>query len=232
MDSIPPTQTQAEVDFLCRQLPQPGYDTVLDVCCGSGRHALLLAAKGYRVTGIDVNATVLEKAKTEPNNRVTFIEYDMREVGKLNGTFDAVLNLWQSFGHFDEATNADIIRQIAQKLNPKGRFILDIYFRAFFEKYQGERTVERNGIVITENKTMRGNRLNVRLDYPKGHDEFEWQLFSPDEISQLAGRSGLKCVLACSAFDETRIPSMDNPRMQLVFEKDDIGTKTQQGASS
>ncbi|MBI5033848.1 MAG: class I SAM-dependent methyltransferase [Chloroflexi bacterium] len=219
MDTIAPTQTQAEVEFLGRQLPQPQYSTVLDVCCGSGRHSRLLAAQGYRVTGIDVNVPSLEKARTESDNRVTFIEHDMRAIDKLSGPFDAVINLWQSFGHFDEATNADIIRQIAHKLNPKGRFVLDIYFRAFFEKYQGERTVERNGIVITENKTMHGNHLIVRLDYPNDYDEFEWQLFTPDEISQLAERFGLQGVVACSGYDETRTPSLNNPRMQLVFEK-------------
>ena len=51
LDTVSAAQTRVEVAFLSRQLPRPGYARVLDLFCGSGRHALPLAEQGYEVTG-------------------------------------------------------------------------------------------------------------------------------------------------------------------------------------
>ncbi len=56
-------RTEAEVAFLARQFPQPDYQTVLDVCCGPGRHAIPLSRSGYRVTGVDRDAASLAAAR-------------------------------------------------------------------------------------------------------------------------------------------------------------------------
>src|SRR5215208_5510811 len=122
-------QTELEIEFIARNLPQPSYQTLVDLCCGSGRHSNLLALHNYEVIGIDNNATALDQARKNSNGSVTYVEKDMRNFSDIDGKFDAVLNLWQSFGYFDEKTNQNILHQIAEKLNPKGRFILDIYHR-------------------------------------------------------------------------------------------------------
>lgn len=214
-------QTEFEVDFIARNLPQPSYQTLVDLCCGSGRHSNLLALRKYEVTGIDNHGTALAQARKSSNRSVTYVEKDMRNFSEIPGTFDAVLNLWQSFGYFDEETNRNILRQIAEKLNSKGRFILDIYHRDFFSKNQGERQFEKDGISITETKLMIGNRLTVTLVYGALNrtDIFDWQLNTPEEIIELLKISGLKCVLACTGFDEKQTPSDRSPRVQYVFEK-------------
>jgi SAM-dependent methyltransferase len=48
-----PSETARELDSVARCLPQPEFHTIFDVCCGPGRYALPLAARGYRVTGVD-----------------------------------------------------------------------------------------------------------------------------------------------------------------------------------
>src|SRR5437868_10696271 len=49
LQPIQTVQTEREIAFVARQIPQPAYETVLDLCCGYGRHARLLAERGYRV---------------------------------------------------------------------------------------------------------------------------------------------------------------------------------------
>jgi len=221
LETIQPTQMETEVQFIARQLPLSRYKNILDLCCGEGRHAGLLAQKGYEVTGIDRDADALNRAEKISGAKVRYVEMDMRYLSDLLGSFDAVVNLWQSFGYFDEATNLDVLKQISQKLTPHGRLILDIYHRNFFEHYQGIRAIERNGIVITEKKFMTGNRLTVELDYGLScqPDKFEWQLYTPDEICSLASELGLRCLLVCTGFNEKKPATPKNPRMQLVFEK-------------
>jgi hypothetical protein len=51
-------------------------------------------------------------------------------------------------------------------------------------------------------------------------DVFSWQLFTPEELTKLAGSVGLLPFLACTDFDETISPSAEHARMQLVFERD------------
>lgn len=218
LSSMPPEQTAREIAFLARNLFQPAYATVLDLCCGMGRHARALSQLGYHVTGVDTNPYALEEAR-RADARTRYVLGDMRTPDALGETFDAVLILWQSFGNFDEATNESNVRRIAAVLNPRGRFVLDIYNRYFYDARQGELTLERAGRTIHEKKWLDGNRLHVTLDYGNVRDAFEWQIFYPDEIAALAARFGLREVLRCTNFDEAQLPKPEVPRMQFIFEK-------------
>lgn len=56
--------TQKEVNFLIKNLPIKKNQKILDLCCGHGRHALILAKKGFRVVGLDYSAYQIKAAKT------------------------------------------------------------------------------------------------------------------------------------------------------------------------
>lgn len=135
--------------------------------------------------------------------------------------FDAVVCLWQSFGYFDAATNTDILRQINAKLVSGGRFVLDIYNREFFEDCLGIREFVTDGVTVTEQKMMVDGRLTVRLSYDDRDtvDVFEWQLYTPNEIREVAREVGFRCLVSCSEYDEDRLPTSATPRMQFVFER-------------
>jgi SAM-dependent methyltransferase len=221
---IAPAQTAAEVAFIARLMPLPAYADVLDLCCGSGRHALPLAERGYHVTGVDRTAPALAEARHEAERRglpARFIQADMADLGVVPGPFSAALNLWQSFGYGDAAANAAILRAVRERLASRGRFLLDIYHRGFFAARQGEQRFTQGGHEITETKAMDGDRLTVTLDYGPDApaDRFDWQVFTPDEIGALAVASGFRMVLACAGFDERQAPSAEVPRMQLLFER-------------
>jgi ubiquinone/menaquinone biosynthesis C-methylase UbiE len=79
---IQASQTEAEVAFLARNLPQPRYQTILDLCCGAGRHTSRLAAMGYQLTGVDSNPNALEQAKARSDLGVIYILHDMRQIGQ------------------------------------------------------------------------------------------------------------------------------------------------------
>lgn len=221
LDTIDPAQTAAEITFLTRHLPQPTYQRLLDICCGSGRHTNLLAQQGYHLTGIDINQQALTHAQTNAPPNTHYHHLDMRHLHTLPGPYDAILCLWQSFGYFDPATNEAILAQISQQLRPHGRFILDIYHRHFFEQHQGTYQYQRNGRPYTDTKHVQNGRLTVHLDYgpTAPPDHFEWQLYTPTEITTLAAPHHLHPLLTCTNFDQTQPPSADLPRMQLIFEK-------------
>jgi SAM-dependent methyltransferase len=219
--TIPSAQTAKEVEFLRRQLPNPPFVKLLDVCCGEGRHSIPLTRCGYQVTGIDTNQTALDAARSNAPAGANFVASDMRDLSKLPDTFDAVICMWQSFGYFDESTNRDVLGQMAAVLRPGGRLVLDINHRGFFDKHIGQRTIEKKGIAIAETSSVRAKRQTVLLkDVSTGaEDLFNWQLFTPDELEELANSVGLAMHLACTGFDETLAASQNSPRMQMVFQR-------------
>jgi SAM-dependent methyltransferase len=214
-------QTAREVDFLCRQLPRDRVSSVLDLCCGFGRHAARLADRGYTVAGVDRDPEVVRTAREThlvPNLR--FAELDMTRLEALPDRFDAIICMWQSFGYHDAGTNRRIVEQIAGTLRPGGRFVLDVYNRAFFEPRQGTRTTTQQGVEITTTQALAGDRLTVELVYGNedGGDVFDWQVFTPETLRSVVEPLGFRTVACCTGFDERHEPSADVPRMQLIFE--------------
>ena len=63
---------------------------------------------------------------------------DLRELDPLPGGYDAVINMWASFGYFDAAENERVLGSFARRLRHHGRLVLDVYNRAFFEARAAE----------------------------------------------------------------------------------------------
>src|SRR5260370_23634169 len=121
-----PAQTRREVDFLLRPLrPAPGA-RILDVPCGYGRHAAALARRGFEVVGVDLSRAMIAEARRRfaVRPRLTFVRRDMRKIA-YRGEFDAVINLYTSFGYFTPAQNRAVLRRLAWALRPGGTLLVD-----------------------------------------------------------------------------------------------------------
>ncbi|MEF2967974.1 methyltransferase domain-containing protein [Paenibacillus sp. M1] len=115
-----------EVRRMMTWLDLPPGAKVLDLCCGMGRHSMALAEAGYEVTGVDLSEVLLGEArKNDPAGRVRWLKADMRKL-PLDGGFDAVVNLFSSFGYFErDEEHVKVLREIYRMLKPGGRFIID-----------------------------------------------------------------------------------------------------------
>lgn len=72
-------QTGREVDWIQSVAPPATFPRVLDLCCGLGRHAGMLASRGYDVVGVDRDLAVIEQAKTA-HQHVQLVTGDMRRI--------------------------------------------------------------------------------------------------------------------------------------------------------
>jgi len=215
---IDEARTIREREFICRCAPLADFRKILDVCCGTGRHARALSNLGYSVTGIDRDTDAIAKAR-ELGGGPNYIVADIRDYQPAPETFDAAIVMGQSFGHFDAGTNRDILRRLVHGIRNRGRVILDLWNPEFFKAHQGERELETSKGVVRETKRVTGDRLFVQLDYPEGaREQFEWQLFTPEQMEQLARSVGLGLLVSCTDFDLATLPSPANPRIQFLME--------------
>lgn len=117
-----------ETKFVWKTLGLKRGMRVLDIPCGTGRHAVRLGRRGASVLGVDLTSAYLDEArqaaKRLPN--VRFVRGDMRRI-HLRSEFDAAINLWTSFGYFDKASDdLKMLRGIARALKPGGLFLIDM----------------------------------------------------------------------------------------------------------
>ncbi|WP_456377202.1 class I SAM-dependent methyltransferase [Lutibacter sp.] len=99
-------------------------DLLLDLGCGKGRHSIYLNSLGFNVVGADLSKNSIQQAKKFENERLKFIEHDMRN--PFDRKYNAILNLFTSFGFFEEdSEDIKILQNIKNGLKTNGIAIID-----------------------------------------------------------------------------------------------------------
>jgi SAM-dependent methyltransferase len=120
-------RSDSEVELIVRLLDLPVGAEILDAPCGHGRISGRLAARGFRVTGLDRSAQFIELARSraaEAQLAVDYLEGDLREL-PFEDRFDAVVNWFTSFGYFDDDTNRRVLAAFRRALRPGGVLLLE-----------------------------------------------------------------------------------------------------------
>ena len=120
-----------EIPFFTRIFTEHGAKTVLDLACGTGRHAVRLAEEGYQVTGVDMNTESLQSARShaqEQGVEVEFIEGSYLDLGGATpGPFDALYSVGNSLCFSTSAEEvAQALRECRSVLRPGGVAIAQI----------------------------------------------------------------------------------------------------------
>jgi SAM-dependent methyltransferase len=122
---VPPEATEADLGFLLRHLGAIPPARILDVPCGSGRHALGLARAGYRVTGVDLSDDAIKRASAtarEAGLPARFIKKDMRDF-EAEEPFDAAICLGNSISYFERDGMRSLFDTLAAGTRRGGRGI-------------------------------------------------------------------------------------------------------------
>jgi len=152
MDNCFTTNTANEVNFLTQDLQVTPGATILDVGCGTGRHAVELARRGFVVTGVDLSEGMLTEARKHAEKaavQVTFIQADATRT-RLGQQFDAVICLCEGafglLGRTDDALEQPlaILRRVARALKPGSRCLFTVLNGYRIARRHSQEDVEKN----------------------------------------------------------------------------------------
>ncbi|MCC3373706.1 class I SAM-dependent methyltransferase [Cohnella sp. REN36] len=224
-------EAAGEVHKMTEWLQLPGQSHILDLCCGMGRHALTLADAGYRVTGVDLSSVLLREARAaDSDKRVRWVESDMRALPddkSFTEHFDAVVNLFTSFGYFEEDTEQlKVLRQIRKALKPGGRFVIDVLnarYTAYHLVPYSER--EEQGAVISETRHIESGFVVKEIvvrepNRPARRYTERVKLYSLETMAALLNEAGLAVDNVYGSYDGDDYDARQSRRMILVGNRD------------
>jgi SAM-dependent methyltransferase len=224
-------RAEKEVAFAEQALQLKAGATILDLCCGPGRHAVLFAQHGYRVTGLDLNNKYLEIARKSArafNVTLDAIQADMRSV-PFQDRFDAIVNMYSSFGYFEsEADDLKVLESAATAIKPGGRLFLDMLNRewAVANFIENDWHSREDGTLYVEHRELdlASSRMHVTFTIvgPQGNRRdsvgHHIRLYTLTEITRLLERAELKVTGVFGGFEAERY-GVDSRRMIVMAQK-------------
>jgi SAM-dependent methyltransferase len=193
-------ETPSEVDRVLSLAKPPAGASVLDLPCGPGRHSLELARRGFRVTGVDRTLSYLDRARElarASGLELELVQDDMRRFAR-EGAFDLVLNLFGSFGFFeDPGDDRAVLENAHRTLRPGGSLVLEFRGKESLALGFREREwFEQDGVILMEERRVLDgwSRIDARwiLVDAEGRAEFRLSiaLYSAQEIAALLRSCG------------------------------------------
>jgi SAM-dependent methyltransferase len=205
------TGARDEVEKIVNLLRIEAGAQILDLPCGIGRHSLELSQRGFSVIGVDRTKAYIEKARAEAARRTLTAEF---EIGDMQmycapGRFDVALNLFGSFGYFDDAEDDQrMVKNVFASLRPGGRFLIETMGKEILARdFQAKDWSEDGGLVAFFERKVTPNweRIETRWITIRGAERSEHYvsicLYSAKEMSALLTRCGFAEVKVFGSLD-------------------------------
>lgn len=204
------------IDLIAERVKGRPVNAVLDLACGAGRHARLLCDRWWTV-GLDLSPALLKVARRE-SPEAPYVRADMRELPFAPESFDLAVNLFTSFGYFDDdREHAQVLRCVGSATKRGGTFVLD-FLNPEEVRFN---LVERDERIVGGAKVEQFRRISADRKYVektirvRGREYLERvRLFSVGELEEMLIAGGFEVVERCG--DYTGSPwTTESPRTIL-----------------
>ena len=210
---------------LVRYLNLDNEDSILDLACGKGRHSIFLNSLGYQVTGLDLSQNSIQQAQTHASNSLHFEVHDMRDLYATQ--FEIVLNLFTSFGYFDNDTdNYRVIQTIKSSLKPNGIGVLDFMNSPLvIENLIPQNFYEDEQIQFELNRNFKEGFVSKDIEVTDGNQTYHFQekvsAYTFQDFETMLSKAGLH-LLDCFGNYKLEPFNVDtSERLILIFMTND-----------
>ncbi len=214
-------EAQVFMDNLTHYLNLPENAKVLDLACGKGRHSIYLNQLGFDVLGVDLSENSIEVANKNANDTLHFEVHDMRE--PLNDKFDAVFNLFTSFGYFDkEEDNLKTLIAIKENLSEYGFAVIDFMNVPYvLDNLVAEETKTVDTIDFHLKRYLHNGYIIKEIDFEDQGQKFHYtekvRALSLDDFSQMMEEAGIYLLDTFGDYKLKKYHKKDSERLIMIF---------------
>ncbi|HJQ10689.1 MAG TPA: class I SAM-dependent methyltransferase [Gemmatimonadaceae bacterium] len=190
------TEAESVIELISTNLVGRQIDAVLDLACGAGRHSKVLEERWWTV-GLDLSMSLLKIARRETRD-APYVRADMRELPFAADTFDLVVNLFTSFGYFDDdREHVRVLGCLGDSMKVGGTLVIDFLNAAHVRQslVSYDERVE-NGITIEQHRRISPDNRFVEKKIRLREREREYiervRLLSPKDLERMLITAGFQ----------------------------------------
>ncbi len=219
-------------DFITKlmsALALPENAHIIDLACGKGRHSVFLHQLGYNVLGLDLSqqSIAYDQQFATPENMVPKLEFRVQDMRKPmpEKDIDAVLNLFTSFGYFDdEKDDRSVFKSVSETLKKNGYFVLDyLNSQRVRADVKENDEVEKEGILFKINKKIEHDFIIKDIRFQDDGKDFHFfekvKLHTPENILKYALDAGFERVKIWGDYQLHDFNPAESPRCINLFRK-------------
>jgi len=209
------------VRLILKHIPIRENTKILDAACGNGRHACAMAKYLDYLFGIDLSLFLLRQVRQ--NCHFKIVRGDIRAL-PFKKEFDALLNLFTSFGYFfEEQDHLLVLQEFHKVLKPGGFFFFDFLNADYVQKYLKE-TSERwiDSKKIVEHRRINNGRVEktIIIENQGKVQEFieSVRMFTKDELLSMVASAGFTVIKTMGDYHGASLSKL-SPRLILLLKK-------------
>jgi SAM-dependent methyltransferase len=199
----------------------PENGSILDLACGKGRHSIYLNKLGYKVTGVDLSVNSIAIANESSNESLQFKTHDMRE--PMNETYDAVFNLFTSFGYFDTyEDNIKTLKAIKDSINEYGFGVIDFFNSDFIiENLVAEETKEIEGITFNIKRFVENKKIIKEIRFEDNGETYNFtekvSAFTLTDFEAMMEEAGIYLLEIFGDYKLKKFYKSQSERLIMIF---------------
>lgn len=212
------------ISNLLDYLNLPKGTKCLDLACGKGRHSLFLNKHGLDVTGLDLSINSIESAKSMENDSLKFDVHDMRDVYQ-GEKFDAIFNLFTSFGYFDSnKDNLKVLNSVHKMLKNNGLLIIDFMnVKKTIDNLVESEVKEVDGINFSIKRSFDGDHIHKSIQFTADNHDYDFnervQALYKEDFEGLLKKSGFRIEKFFGDFDLNPFDVSSSKRLIIIARK-------------
>ena len=214
-------EAQLFMDNLTHYLNLPEQAKVLDLACGKGRHSIYLNQLGFNVLGVDLSENSIEIANKNANETLHFQIHDMRV--PFEEKYDAVFNLFTSFGYFDnDEDNLKTLIAIKESLSDYGFAVIDFMNVPFvLDNLIAEETKTIDEIEFHIKRYLKDGFIIKEIDFEDKSEKFHFEekvrALTLDDFTKMMEEAGIYLLDTFGDYKLKKYHKNSSERLIMIF---------------
>lgn len=214
-------EAQIFMDNLTHYLNLPEKAKVLDLACGKGRHSIYLNQLGFNVIGADLSENSIAEANKNANDTLHFVVHDKRE--PFDDQFDAIFNLFTSFGYFDkEEDDLKTLKAIKESLNEYGFAVIDFMNATqVIENLIPEETKEVDGITFYIKRYVKEGFITKEIAFEDQGQQFNFtekvRAYTLEDFQRMMNETGIYLLDTFGDYKLKKFHKNSSERLIMIF---------------